>query len=131
MSNWLFTLNLWKYVKTAENSLKKWIDEALEILNDFAVEISPEDTGDFVKNHKIISAKIENNKIVWTLENNTPYAIYLEYWVWWKEYNYYKWARWWSRTKIHVWVWNRTYTRTLDENQTRIIQLIQNKIRLW
>ncbi len=129
--NWLITLDFGKYIEPAKKSLEEWINDALQILYDYAVEISPTDTKEFIQNHKIIKARTEWNKIIWTLENDTEYAIYLEYGVQWKEFNYYKWPRGWSRTRIHIWVGNRTYTRTIDDNQRRVFDLILSKINLW
>ncbi len=131
MANWLLKLDLWKYAKVAEKKLVNGFNEAIQLLREFAIEISPEDTSTFAQNHDIIDAKVINWKIIATLENGTEYAFFLEYGVQWKEYNYYKGSKWWARINIYSWVGNRTYTRTIDEKQLEVFKIIQDNLKLW
>ena len=111
------------------SSVKTWINQALRVIKAYAEKISPEDTKEFISNHQIKNAVDYWNKILWSLENNTPYAIYLECWVAGKRYNYHKWARKWPRNVIYTWVWNRTYTRTIADNNKSIVDIIRESIK--
>ena len=124
------TINLTKYNDKIKTQIKNWINQSLEVLKDFAEVISPEDTREFVRAHKIDKATESLWIITWTLYNDTEYAWILEYWVWWNKYNYHKWKVWWPRQIIYSWVWNRTYTRTADTNESEIKKIIESKIKL-
>jgi hypothetical protein len=84
-------------------------------MKSFAIDISPTKTHTFIKKHKIIPPKLEEWKLVWYLENDCEYWIYLEYWVKWREYKYHKWPPTNDSTVFFEWVWNQTYKRTAEE----------------
>jgi len=120
-----FNLDLGKYTKKVSEWVLIWVNESLDFMNDYAKKISPEDTWKFHKNHKIEKWVLNWNFAEWRIYNDTDYAAILEYWVKSKSYNYHKWRRWWPRKIIHTWVWNRTYSRTLDDNRQDVINSIK------
>lgn len=107
---------------------KQWIkaiNATLPSVKWFIEDLTPEDTTRLVNSYKIRWAKDEWNKIVWEVYTNVPYAIFVEYWVAWKAYRYNK-PKW---NIFNIWVWNRTFTRALDNNRETIKSLLQRN--LW
>lgn len=116
-------------VGALEERAKAGIDAALRDLRDYAVRISPEDTKRFVESHEIHEAHKVGTSVVGSLVNETPYAIYLEYGVLGKQYNYHKGpkkAK--KRRLIYSGIGVRVYRRTLDANQQSIQATIKRAL---
>lgn len=91
-------------VNTALNFVKKEIDAK-----------TPEDTKTLIWNNKIVTAKTANGKTVGSINNSTPYAIYVEHGVWGKAYDYHK-PKW---SVMYKWVWAKMYTRTKFDEKVK------------
>ena len=105
-----------------------WMKNWLDVLKKSIDEKTPEDTFELIKNNKINSPVVEWNIVIWSVSNNTEYAILVERGVQNKKYNYYKgwWRRkWWKPFyvwgSIGKWVWARMFTRWLDDSKQEII----------
>lgn len=112
-----------------ENLVKNWINQWLNILNNDIKLKTPIDTWELIWNNIIINAKSDWNTIKGSVYNETKHALYVEYWIKSKNYNYYKWNRksWW--TPYYIWVWARMFTRAYDEKKVQIMNLIRNSIK--
>jgi hypothetical protein len=114
------------------NFIIQWVENALNFLKDKVDKQTPEDTGLLSQNNKKQPVRKIWDWIKWTLINETPYAPYVEYWVWGKSYNYYKnggrksWA-----SPFYRGVWARMYTKAQFENQNTVRNLIMEKINEW
>lgn len=102
-----------------------WINNWLEFLKEKIIEKTPEDTKKLVWSYQKKSASINWNIISWKIYNNTPYAYYVEYWVWGKIYKYNK-PKW---NIFKIWVWARMMTKTKEDNQEEIVNIIKKS--LW
>jgi hypothetical protein len=106
-------------------NLISWINEALRYVKRKIEDKTPEDTKKLVWSYKIQEARQTWNIISWKVYNNTPYAYYVEYWVWGKIYKYNK-----PKGNIFkLWVWARMITQTKEEETWNITQIIKSK--LW
>jgi len=93
-------------------------------MNEYAKQISPTDTGEYISNRKDEWAKKVWGKVEATISNATEYAWILETGVRGRAYNYHKWPPRKSSTRIYSGVGNRTAQRTLDFIQKDFIQKI-------
>ena len=118
-----------KIEKNIDSKIKLWINKATSYLKDKVDEKTPEDTFELIKNNKRELAKKEWDRYVWEVLNDTEYALYVEYGIWWEQYNYYKnsWRKgWWS--PFYKWVWARMFTRTSDEEESEVYNIINKTI---
>jgi hypothetical protein len=117
-----------KYEKAIESQIKEWIDKATEYLLDKVKENSPEDTGDYIAWHKIEKAQSNWNTIKWSVYNDMKYAEEVEYWFRSTPVNWHKNRKqWWP--VIYRWVWARTYSRTSDNEEQNIKNIINKSIK--
>ena len=94
--------------------------DALIFLKEEIDKKTPEDSKELLGNNQIEAPHIEGNKLVWSVYNDTPYGVYVEYWVWWRSYNYHK-PKW---RVFYNWEWARMFTRAMDENSREIANII-------
>lgn len=109
-----------------------WVKEATNLLLEKVRLQTPEDTGELQSNNKKQPTTNTWWIVKWWLINETPYWPYVEYWVGWKSYNYYKWwwrRRWWS--PFYTGVWARMFTKSQFENQNRVREIIIKHINQW
>lgn len=102
--------------------LRTGINKALNPMKEFIETISPEDTRDYVLNHKIKPAKREWDAIVWSVFNDSEHAFGVEFWFRKSPVN-------WSKqdwVTIYNWVWAKVYTRAA--NNPRLQEKIQSII---
>ena len=84
------TIN-WKNIN--DEITQKAIVAVNSSLNDLKVEIdrnTPIDTAELIQNTVITPATIIGQRVSGTVSNDTPYAVYVEYGVQQKTYNYHK-----------------------------------------
>lgn len=91
-------------INTALKYVKKEIDDK-----------TPEDTRTLVGNNNINDASTDNGKSMWSVSNSTPYAIYVEHWVWGKAYNYHKP----KGTVAYTGVGAKMYTKTIFDEKVK------------
>lgn len=117
-----------KYIKTLKWKLTKWVNKALDVLDKSIEAKSPVDTGEYIAGNKRMNADKKSNKIVWEVYNNSDYGYQVEYWFVSKQLNWHKNKKlWWP--VIYTWVWARTYTRTRDEKEKEVKDILINSIK--
>lgn len=115
-----------------DSYIKRWIWEATTFLMEKVKAQTPEDTWELQNNNKTQPITESWWIISWWLINETPYWPYVEYWVNWKSYNYYKsgWRKnWW--TPFYRGIWARMFTKAQFENQTKVREIIMKHINQW
>ena len=115
-----------------DNYIIKWIREASDMFLQKVRLQTPEDTGELQSNNELQPIINTWWIIKWWVINETPYWPYVEYWVNWKSYNYYKWGwrrLWWS--PFYRGIWARMFTKSQFENQTKARGIIINYINQW
>ena len=122
----IWQINLGKYENIIEKSLIDWVNKWLEILKNTIDSKTPEDTKTLLWNNKIKQAVPVWWVIKWSVENTTEYAIFVEYWVRWRDYNYHK-PKW---SVFYTWVWARMFARSLDEKRQEITSVIKSNIKI-
>jgi len=113
--------------KEIDKSITDWINKATKYLKDKVDEKTPEDTKTLLWNNKQVKARKLWNNYIWSVENDTEYAVYVEYWVWWKDFNYNK-PKW---NNFYSWVGARMFTRTQDEEENEVSNIINKEIEKW
>lgn len=110
--------------KEVLQAVDKAINDSLDILETSIEEKTPVKTWKYEEGHKKTKAHKVNNKIVWEVYNDMEYAKEVEYWFRKSPVN---WHRNWEI--IYNWIGARVYTRTLDENEKKIKDLISKAIK--
>lgn len=114
-----------KSLQEIEKRFINWINNWLTFLKQKIEEKTPEDTRTLVWNYEKKDASVQWNIVSWKVLNRTPYAYWVEYGVWGRIYKYNK-----PKGNIFkIWVWARMMTRTKEENQEEIINIIKKS--LW
>jgi hypothetical protein len=113
--------------KEIDKSITDWINKATKYLKDKVDEKTPESTKTLLWNNKQVKARKLWNNYIWSVENDTEYAVYVEYWVWWKDFNYNK-PKW---SNFYSWVGARMFTRTQDEEENEVSNIINKEIEKW
>lgn len=121
-----------------DSYIRKWIEEATTFLMDKVKAQTPEDTWELQSNNKTQPITESWWIISWWLINDTPYWPYVEYWVNWKAYNYYKngWRRSWWSPFFKWWdfngmLWARMFTKSQFENQSKVRDILMKYINQW
>lgn len=119
-----------KYLKDLENRLRWWVDKGLDILDKSIEEKSPVDTGEYIRGNRRENAKKEWSKVIGVVFNDSSYWYEVEYWFRQKPVNRHKnrKAGW---PVIYRWVGARVYTRSADENQKQITDILTSIIGKW
>lgn len=113
-----------KEMREMRGKLVKWVNNATKFLKKEVEKRTPEDTKRLLKSNKIVAARPKWDTIVWAVENATPYAAYVEFWVRSRRYNYHK-PKW---TVFYRWVWARMFTRAKNDNQDAVKKIIENAL---
>lgn len=120
----MFKITIWNTKQLLEDEIIKRMDEANKYLLEKIKEETPEDTFKLQNSHTIEPTRKEWSKIIWTISNDTEYAVYVEYWLG-KKYNYYK--NWWRRkwgSPFKTGDWARMFSKSYDSQEN--IDKIQN-----
>lgn len=120
-----YTKNLWTIYKKYINKWKLAINLWLDTLKKEIDINTPEDTKTLLKNNEITEAKEYWWSIVWKVENETEYWSYVEFWVWWRQFNYHK-PKW---SVFHKWVWARMYTRWFDNSESELKKIFRDTLK--
>ena len=129
MADIKITFDAWKITKIFLDRWKIWINKVLWKAKDIAETISPTDTWDYIRSHKIQPAREEWNLVVWRLTNDSEHAYWVEYWFRKDPVNRHKWPPRKASTVIYNWVGARVYTRTVTNNQKSFMDIIIKE--LW
>ncbi len=114
-----------KSLQEIEKRFINWINNWLTFLKQKIEEKTPEDTRTLVWNYEKKDASVQWNIVSGKVLNRTPYAYWVEYGVWGRIYKYNK-----PKGNIFkIWVWARMMTRTKEENQEEIVNIIKQS--LW
>lgn len=100
--------------------LVKWVNEATKEAKNLIDQKTPEDTKRLLSKNKIQEAKVVKDTVQWSVENDTEYAFFVEYWVRSRKYNYNK-PKW---NIFYRWVGARMFTRTKEEINKNIDKII-------
>lgn len=99
-----------------ERKLIPAVNKAIQVLKDDIDSKTPEDTKTLLWNNRINPASVSWNVVVASVENDTEYAQFVEFGVWWRPFNY-------NKPKGNIffrWTWARMFTRARDEKDTEI-----------
>ena len=115
-----------------DSYIMNWMTEATDFLLQKVKDQTPEDTRELQNNNR--KQPTTNNWMIvkWWLINETTYWPYVEYWVNWKAYNYYKWGwrrSWWK--PFYKWIWARMFTKAQFENQNIVRDIFIKRINQW
>ena len=114
-----------RYEKQMNSKIANAINKSLGVLKKSIDNKTPEDTKTLLWNNDINSAHLDWDMIKWSVYNETPYGIYVEYWVQARVFKYNK-PKW---NIFYKWIWARMFTRWFDETKKEIISNIKNA--LW
>ena len=117
-------LNEGNIVKYYFNKLLGSQNKQWNILLNELKRLTPEDTQEMVNSY-VMETKREWFQYTTTIKNTAPHAIYVEYGVKGKAYNYHK-PKW---VPFYQWVGNRTFARSIDSTGQKIIWDIHSS--LW
>lgn len=109
-----------KFQKGFEGKLILWIRKWLALLLEELKRNTPEDTKEMLGSYKIIDVTKKWNSFVWVIGNTAEHAIYVEFWVDWRIYNYHK-PKW---STFYSGVGNRTFQRSIVAMQDKIYKII-------
>lgn len=117
-------LSVWKIAQEMETRVKIGINKWLLVLLDELKRLTPEDTKNMLESYVVKTAEVDWNQIVWEISNTAWYAIYVEYGIWWLQFNYHK-PKW---NIFFHWIWNRTFARAVDNTRDRIMQIVLSEL---
>lgn len=118
------TKDLWTIPRFLEARAKKAIWKALLVLLAELKRLTPEDTKEMLNSYRVVWVKRDWNNLVWAIGNDAKHAIYVEFGVKGKVYNYHK-PKW---STFYSGEGNRTFTRALDNKRQEILNLIQREV---
>ena len=96
----------------------------MPVLMEALKELTPEDSKTMLNSYRIESLKNEGGYIVWTITNDTDYAIYVEYGKEWVSFWYHKP----KDSLFYVGEGNMTFHRAVDNSKKEITEIIYNEI---
>jgi hypothetical protein len=111
-----------------QNRLIIKVNEWLEVLSKSIEEKSPTDTKKYIKWNKVIKAIKSWSKVIWKVYNDSEYWQKVEFGWRANAVNWHKWPPRNAWTRIFTWQGARVYTRTKDEKEQEVINIIKN---LW
>jgi len=120
-----FEKDLDKSINDIANKLIIGINQGLSFLKEKIEAWTPEDTRKLVWSYETEKATRNGDIVSWKIKNKTPYAYWVEYWVWGKIYKYNK-PKW---NIFKIWVGARMMTKAKENNQSEIISIISKN--LW
>lgn len=114
------SVNLSKYKDIYDKKIINNINESLEVLEQSIDEKSPVDSWDYIKHNRKFKATKLWAKIIWSVYNDDPKAVNVEYWFRSSPVNWSKkdWKTMYTRTGARV------YTRTIDEKENEIKKIL-------
>lgn len=113
--------------KVAEVSFAT-VDQLADLAKKLIDEKTPEDTTVLVENNKKKPTRKEGAFIIGEVENTTPYAPYVEYWVQGKTYNYHKPKGQVFHTGVGAGMYARTEVELLEKGENIIIEAFDTLI---
>lgn len=111
-----------RYEKDLSKRIEWAVNKSLNTLKIAIDNKTPEDTKTLLWNNKIDFAITILDTTSWKIYNDTPYWLFVEYWVMSKKYNYNK-PKW---SIFYRWIWARMFTRWFDETKQEILNNIRN-----
>jgi hypothetical protein len=104
-----------------------WVNKGLNYLLSDIIQKSPVDTWEYLKWNKIKKAEKIGTQIYWEVFNESENAENIEYWFRKSPVNWHKnRKKWWPI--IYTWVGARVYSRSADNNQENIKNIIKKEI---
>ena len=118
------------YIAKLEKRLSAWVNKGLDVLDKSIEEKSPVDTGDYIRGNRRTNAQREGSKVVWLVFNDSDYGYEVEFWFRGTPVNRHKnrKAGW---PVIYRGVGARVFSRSSDENEKQIIDILTNIIKGW
>lgn len=105
-------------------SVVRGVDKAVELLKKEIDDRTPEDTGRLVRSNRQVKAVVSGQSVIGKVENDTPYAAYVEYGVG-RAYNYHKP----KGTVMLRGIGARMFSRAYDANKKKIVDTIANEVK--
>lgn len=118
-------LNAEKLMDTYVKRGIRWLNKATSVYVEWLKANTPEDTGEMVNSYWTEEAERKGNIIESAAFNDSKHAIFVEYGVWGKAYNYHKP----KGVVFFTGVWNKTFQRTLLAMKDNIFSIINDA--LW
>ena len=118
---------IWALTDLAVEGMKEW----LEVRDKYAKEISPIDSGDYIRSHRIVDPKVTGTRIVWGNENDSEHAFGVEYGFRRTPVNWHKWPPRTDGNKIYRGTGAKVMTRTGIDTIDEVQNLIVKKINEW
>jgi len=95
-----------------------WVNKTINEMEDYAKQIAPTDTGEYVNSFKVEWAEIQGNAVVAKLINDAEYATGVETWFRQSPVNWHKGPPRNDSTIIYTWVWANVQQRTGEFGKT-------------
>jgi len=114
-------------VDLASDGMKEW----LQLRKEYAEKISPVDSGDYIRSHKIIDPTVKWSRVTGWNENDSEHAFWVEYWFRRTPVNWHKWPPRSDGNKIYRGTWAKVLTRTGVDTVDQVQNLIVKKINEW
>lgn len=109
-------INFSKEFQSVIKAVTQAVNAGVDELKNNIDSKTPEDTKTLLGNNKIKKASLSGEQITASVSNDTEYAQYVEYGIWWRKYRY-------NKPKGNVFytgVGARMFTRASDESQDKI-----------
>lgn len=116
-------LEVWALIWATQKWVISWISKAIDILEKELKALTPEDTKEMLRSY-VKQLKTTDSEVIGQVWNTSKHAIFVEYGVEGKQYNYHK-PKW---NVFYKWVWNRTFARAIDNKKQDILSIIQKEI---
>lgn len=121
-------LSWWSIPAFYQRQAQKVINNLTTPMLNYAKQISPTDTWEYIDSREKIPTTSINWTVSWWIVNDSPHNLIIESWVKGRKYNYHKWPPRNSSTVIYSGVWNRTGQRTLDNIEK---DFINESKKIW
>jgi len=121
-------LDLSKVLSELRKRARIWVTKALPVLMEELKKLTPEDTKEMLNSYKVLETKEYADRVEWSITNDSEHAIFVEYGVKWKEYDYHKPAWKDPRPVIYTGEGNRTFARAVDNKRNTISSIIQQAL---
>ena len=108
-----------------------WINKALELRKKTMEEMSPTDTGNYIRSHKIEEAVVAWGRAKWANVNDSEHAFWVEYWFRKSPVNRHKWPPRNSSTVIYNGVGASVMRRAVEVTKKDVVSLIVDSINQW
>lgn len=115
--------------KKIVRDLQKWVNQSLEKRKDYAEMISPTDTWEYIRSHKIQEAVVIWNKIVWANVNDALDAFIVEFGARQLPVNRHKWPPRNAWTIIYRWVGANVYQRMNFDTKQDVEKILSKSVK--